>query len=112
MLVLNVIYRFNRLAWSPHGGEAGVIAGGMEGGELNLWNVKSLLDGRYANFHLLTITIGFGIICLLTMDPLLCALQTAMLPSSRKLSIQVQFAGCHLTRSNQTLWHLLQETVR
>ncbi|KAI8575647.1 hypothetical protein K450DRAFT_260843 [Umbelopsis ramanniana AG] len=37
--------RFNRLAWSPHGGDAGVIAGGMEGGELNLWNTKSLLDG-------------------------------------------------------------------
>lgn len=41
--------RFNRLAWSPHGGDAGVIAGGMEGGELNIWNTKSLLDGRYAN---------------------------------------------------------------
>ncbi|KAJ2955425.1 hypothetical protein NQZ79_g8575 [Umbelopsis isabellina] len=40
--------RFNRLAWSPHGGEAGVIAGGMEGGELNLWNAKSLLDGGNA----------------------------------------------------------------
>ncbi|GAB5590824.1 protein transport protein S31 [Umbelopsis nana] len=37
--------RFNRLAWSPHGGDAGVIAGGMEGGELNIWNTKSLLDG-------------------------------------------------------------------
>lgn len=44
-MIIFLFYRFNRLAWSPHGGEAGVIAGGMEGGELNLWNAKSLLDG-------------------------------------------------------------------
>jgi len=40
--------RFNRLAWAKPTVDRpyGMIAGGMENGELNLWDANAILNGR------------------------------------------------------------------
>lgn len=51
-----VIHRFNRLAWGGVDANrtGGVIAAGMENGELALWDPSKILAGaEYVPFHIL-----------------------------------------------------------
>ncbi|KAJ2823732.1 protein transport protein S31, partial [Coemansia erecta] len=43
--------RFQRLAWSRHGAGLGVLAGGLENGDVTFWDPQAIVDGGEAVLH-------------------------------------------------------------
>ncbi|KAJ2314240.1 protein transport protein S31, partial [Coemansia sp. Cherry 401B] len=61
--------RFQRLAWSAHGAQAlGVLAGGLENGDVTFWDPQAILDGgKDAVLH--TSSAHTGAVCGLEFNP-------------------------------------------